>query len=104
MIVKELDPLALNASKQAQAGRRAESQMAFYLRRTFGEDSTIKVLNGLRIERQGEVAQIDHLLISNHGFILIESKSVTTQIRVNAQAEWSRQIVGAGWQGMPSPR
>ncbi len=103
MIVKELDPLALNASKQAQAGRRAESQMAFYLRRAFGEDSTIKVLNGLRIERQGEVAQIDHLLISNHGFILIESKSVTTQIRVNAQAEWSRQTFGGSWQGMSSP-
>ena len=103
MIVKELDPLAPNASKLVQAGRRAESQMAFYLRRAFGEDSKITVLNGLRVERQGEVAQVDHLLISNHGFILIESKSVTTQIRVNAQAEWSRQIVGGGWQGMPSP-
>ncbi|MFQ4138332.1 NERD domain-containing protein [Nodosilinea sp. PGN35] len=102
MIVKELDPIAPNASKQVQAGRRAEEQMAFYLRRAFGEDPKIKVLNGLRVERQGEVAQIDHLLISTHGFILIESKSVTTQIRVNAQGEWSRQV-GRAWQGMPSP-
>ncbi|MEA5452199.1 NERD domain-containing protein [Leptolyngbya sp. CCNP1308] len=102
MIAKELDPIAPNASKQVQAGRRAEEQMAFYLRRAFGEDPKIKVLNGLRVERQGEVAQIDHLLISTHGFTLIESKSVTTQIRVNAQGEWSRQIASA-WQGMPSP-
>lgn len=102
MIAKELDPIAPNASKQVQAGRRAEEQMAFYLRRAFGEDPKIKVLNGLRVERQGEVAQIDHLLISTHGFTLIESKSVTTQIRVNAQGEWSRQV-GSAWQGMPSP-
>ncbi len=102
MIVKELDPIAPNASKQMQAGRRAEEQMAFYLRRAFGEDPKIKVLNGLRVERQGEVAQIDHLLVSTHGFTLIESKSVTTQIRVNAQGEWSRQV-GSAWQGMPSP-
>ncbi|MBD2107681.1 nuclease-related domain-containing protein [Nodosilinea sp. FACHB-13] len=102
MIVKELDPLAPNASKQMQAGHRAEEQMAFYLRRAFSEDPKIKVLNGLRLERRGEVAQIDHLLISTHGFILIESKSVTTQIRVNEQGEWSRQV-GSVWQGMPSP-
>lgn len=102
MIVKELDPLAPHANKQVQAGHRAEEQMAFYLRRAFGEDPKIKVLNGLRLERRGEVAQTDHLLISTHGFILIESKSVTTQIRVNEQGEWSRQV-GSVWQGMPSP-
>lgn len=102
MIAKELDPIAPNASKQVQAGHRAEEQMAFYLRRAFGEDPNIKVINGLRLERRGEVAQIDHLLISTHGFILIESKSVTTQIRVNEQGEWSRQV-GSVWQGMPSP-
>jgi hypothetical protein len=102
MIVKELDPLPPNASRQHQAGRRAEEQMAFYLRRAFGEETTVNVLNGLRVERQGEVAQIDHLLITPHGFILIESKSVTTKIRVNDQGEWLRQV-GPGWQGMPSP-
>ena len=102
MIVKELDPVAPNASQQVQAGRRAEEQMAFYLRRAFAEDPAVKVLNGLRVERQGEVAQIDHLLISTHGFILIESKSVTTQIQVNTQGEWSRQV-GPVWKGMPSP-
>ncbi|WP_017297798.1 nuclease-related domain-containing protein [Nodosilinea nodulosa] len=102
MIVKELDALPPNASKQMQAGRKAEEQMAFYLRRAFGDDPTIKVLNGLRVERQGEIAQIDHLLISNHGFVLIESKSVTTKIRVNTEGEWSRQVA-PDWKGMPSP-
>lgn len=102
MIVKELDALAPSANKQMQAGRRAEEQMAFYLRRAFGDDPTLKVLNGLRVERQEEIAQIDHLLISNHGFVLIESKSVTTKIRVNSEGEWSRQV-GHDWKGMPSP-
>jgi hypothetical protein len=102
MIVKALDPLSPDANKLVQAGRRAEDQMAFYLRRAFGENPKVQVINGLRLERQGEVAQIDHLVISNHGFILIESKSVTSQIQVNAQGEWARQVNSA-WQGMPSP-
>lgn len=102
MIVKELDTLPPNAHKLVQVGRRAENQMAFYLRRAFGENPKVQVINGLRLERQGEVAQIDHLVISTHGFILIESKSVTSQIQVNAQGEWARQVNSA-WQGMPSP-
>ncbi|WP_052049973.1 NERD domain-containing protein [Leptolyngbya sp. KIOST-1] len=102
MIVKELDPLAPGSGPRVQAGRRAEEQMAFYLRRAFADDPKIVVLNGLRVERKGEIAQVDHLVLSTHGLILIESKSVTTQIRVNAQEEWTRQV-GQNWQGMPSP-
>jgi hypothetical protein len=102
MIVKELDAIAPDANKRVRAGRKAEDQMAFYLRRAFGENPKVQVINGLRLERQGEVAQIDHLVVSNHGFVLIESKSVTSQIQVNAQGEWARRV-GAAWQGMPSP-
>ena len=84
------------------AGDRAESQMAFYLRRSFGEDSAIRVLNDLRLTDAGDAFQIDHLVLHRHGAIIIESKSVTTRVRINALSEWERYFNGV-WGGMPSP-
>ncbi|MBD2122094.1 nuclease-related domain-containing protein [Trichocoleus sp. FACHB-262] len=101
MIVKELDAF-VSQDKFAKAGRTAEEQMAFYLRRAFADDKKLHVLNGLRLEKDGDAAQIDHLLIHEHGMIIIESKSVTTRIQVNEHGEWARGFNGT-LQGMPSP-
>lgn len=101
MIVKELDAF-VSQDKFAKAGRTAEEQMAFYLRRAFADDKKLHVLNGLRLEKDGDAAQIDHLLVHEHGMIIIESKSVTTRIQVNAHGEWAREFNGT-LQGMPSP-
>nr|WP_298413213.1 nuclease-related domain-containing protein [uncultured Halomonas sp.] len=59
-------------------------------------------MNDLLIEHQGERAQIDHLVIHPFGFILIESKSIVGEAKVNAEGEWSRSYRG-NWIGMPSP-
>ncbi|MBU0912021.1 MAG: NERD domain-containing protein, partial [Gammaproteobacteria bacterium] len=42
------------------------------------------------------------LIVYSFGFIVIESKSIKGEVRVNAQAEWSRSY-RQQWQGMPSP-
>lgn len=101
MIVKELDPFAAN-DRLEQAGRKAEEQMAFYLRRAFGEDPAFLIFNGLRLERDGDAAQIDHLVIHQHMVMIVESKSVASKVRINAQGEWSRWFGGSA-SGMPSP-
>lgn len=101
MIVKELDAF-VPQDKFAKAGRTAEEQMAFYLRRAFADDKKLHILNGLRLERDGDAAQIDHLIVHEHGMIIIESKSVTTRIQVNDHGEWAREFNGT-LQGMPSP-
>jgi hypothetical protein len=101
MIVKELDPL-VTRDALAQAGHHAEAQLAHYLRRAFGEDLRLLVFHGLRLEREGDAAQIDHLLLHRHGMILIESKSVTTRVQVTEHEEWRRWWNGQ-WRGMPSP-
>ena len=62
----------------------------------------VRVFHGLRLEHAGDAAQIDHLVLHRWGMILIESKSVTTRVRVNAQGEWMRWHDGR-WHGMPSP-
>lgn len=85
-----------------QAGVRAERQMAFYLRRAFQSSTDYAVLNNLRIQAGADAAQIDHLVISRWGLVIIESKSVATKVCVNARDEWMRLVDGS-WRGMPSP-
>lgn len=101
MIVKEYHPPATSDRFQ-KAGDDAELQMAHYLKRAFGSDSNVHVFNNLRLEHEGEVAQIDHLVFHRAGFIIVESKSVTSSVRINEREEWARQWNGR-WSGMPSP-
>lgn len=101
MIVKECHPPATTDRFQ-KAGDDAELQMAHYLKRAFGSDPNVHVFNNLRLEHKSEVAQIDHLIFHRAGFIIVESKSVTSSVRINEREEWARQWNGR-WSGMPSP-
>lgn len=101
MIVKEYTP-APTTDRFQRAGDEAEKQMAHYLRRAFGDNANIHVFNNLRLEHGGEVAQIDHLVFHKAGFIIIESKSVTTSVHINDREEWARQWNGQK-RGMASP-
>ena len=85
-----------------KSGDAAERQMAFYLRRSFGETPDVWIFNDLRIEREGEVAQMDHLVLHPFGIIIIESKSVTGEIHINQHLEFAR-VFGRKKSGMPSP-
>ena len=71
MIAKEFDPFT-DTDKRQLAGRKAEGQIAFYLKRAF---------------EHGDAAQIDHLVFHRWGMILVESKSVTGTVRVNEHGE-----------------
>jgi hypothetical protein len=101
MIYKDVDPKK-STDKFIKAGLAAEKQMAFYLKRAFAEKEDIFVLNDIRLERNGEVAQIDHLIIHAYGFIIVESKSVSSKVIVNKHGEWKR-IFNKKENGMPSP-
>ncbi|MGY2892443.1 NERD domain-containing protein [Deinococcus sp. UYEF24] len=85
-----------------RAGDQAEKQMAFYLKRAFGDDPAVQVFHNLRLEDGGEVAQLDHLVLHRNGAIIVESKSVTSSVRINERDEWTREW-GGRWTGMPSP-
>lgn len=101
MIAKD-HQAAPTTDRLRQAGDRAEAQMAFYLRRAFGTAPGVFVFNNLRLEHAGEVAQLDHLILHRAGMVVVESKSVTSAVRINDREEWSRQWNGR-WQGMASP-
>jgi hypothetical protein len=101
VIIKELDPIEAD-DRFGKAGRHAEEQMAHYLRRAFGEEPNVLVFNGMRLQVNDDAAQIDHLIVHPYGLILVESKSVTTRLKVNERGEWSRWFNGSN-HGMPSP-
>lgn len=104
-IVKEADHVVNDAqskSRLIQAGRDAERDMAFYLRRAFGEDARVHVFHDLRLMRGEEVAQIDHLLLHRHGAFIIESKSITGEIVIRADGQFIRKR-GRQREGMKSP-
>lgn len=76
--------------------------MAFYLRRAFADVENVFVLNGVRIEHGGEIAQMDHLILHPFGAAIVESKSVHGTVTINEMGEWTRTF-GAKQTGMPSP-
>lgn len=101
MILKEID-IKENLEKFQKYGYAAEKQMAFYLKRAYQDNNNIQVINDLRLEMNEDVAQIDHLIIHRFGFIIIESKSVTSKISINAHGEWTRHYPKFT-RGIPSP-
>ena len=101
MILKEKDGPS-GQDERSKAGHQQEQDVAFYLRREFGDDESVRIINDLRIEHNGERAQIDHLVIHPYGLVVIESKSIYGEVKVNSHGEWSRSYRG-DWYGMPSP-
>jgi len=102
VIYKELDPFS-SEDKFARSGRAAEEQMAFYLKRFFANDPEIVVLNGIRLEHNGDAAQVDHLLIHSHGLSIVESKSVVGKIQIKDDGQWLRWFGANQSRGMASP-
>lgn len=101
MIIKQTDELT-SADKLSRAGKSAENKMQFYLKREFEDAPDIYVLNGIRVGYENDYAQIDHLIIYKYLMILIESKSVIGEVRINDFGEWSR-LWDSVWIGIPSP-
>ncbi|MDZ7852093.1 MAG: nuclease-related domain-containing protein [Halomonas sp.] len=101
MILREKDAYA-GADERGYYGHKQEQDVAFHLRRSFGDSEQIRIIHDLVIEHGGERAQIDHLVIHPYGFIIIESKSIVGEVQVNAEGEWSRSYRG-NWAGIPSP-
>lgn len=100
-ILKQKD-FTEHTNPRLAAGEQQEKDVAFYLRRAFKDDENILVLNDYRFTFNDEIAQIDHLVVHRAGFIIIESKSIYGEVKVNGHGEWSRSYKG-NWSGMPSP-
>lgn len=101
MIIKEKE-FKSNQSHLQKLGDDAEKQMAFYLKRHFGESKKFFVFNDLKITHNGETCQIDHLVLTTTGFFIIESKSCVGEISYDDKDQWIRHTQKRDY-GMQSP-
>lgn len=101
MIIKDITKKQ-TISATAKAGQEQEQNVAFFLRRAFKDDPNVFVINDFKFTYNDETAQIDHLIIYPFGFVLMESKSITGEVKVNSFSEWTRSFNNK-WTGMPSP-
>lgn len=88
--------------KKQLAGQRMEADVAYYLSLLRTKHPKVHFFHDLRFTNGEHSVQIDHLVLHPHGFILIESKSVYGEVKVNKQGEWSRSYKGE-WIGIRSP-
>lgn len=89
--------------KCLQSGERNEQNSAYYLDFRYKDSKNWAVIHDLRIEHQGRVAQIDHLLINRFlDVFVLESKNYYYGIKVTPEGEflaWN----GKTYQAIESP-
>ena len=97
--------LIANELRMMKAGIKGEQESAYYIDFRLKNSKNTAVIHDLRLNHEGRVAQIDHLLIHcSHRFYVLESKHFSHGIKINEQGEFNRWN---DWQkkfeGMPSP-
>jgi hypothetical protein len=90
--------------RNTRRGIAGERDAAHYIDNHFGSSKNHVLLHDLRIEVDGEVAQIDHLMMGR-GFIfyLLETKNFNGNVAVNEYGEFSVEYPGERVFGIPSP-
>nr|CBA33837.1 hypothetical protein Csp_B21040 [Curvibacter putative symbiont of Hydra magnipapillata] len=89
--------------RNLRAGIKGEKAAAFYLDGHYKDAQFNVLLHDLRFVVDGEVAQIDHLVINRTGYmVLIETKNYSGDLEVNAHGEFTVRY-GRERYGIPSP-
>lgn len=84
-------------------GIQGERDSAYYLDQYFKDSENHVVLHDLRFVFEGDVAQIDHLVVSRAlGVYLIETKNYSGNVSINAHGEFTVDYDGDRF-GVPSP-
>ena len=94
MILKELDPFH-GGDDRALAARISADRMAYYLRRFYRRSTQVDVLNGLRVRTGGSIARVDHLLLHDHGLLIVEREDVSGAIGIDDDGQWTLTRDGA---------
>lgn len=88
---------------RCRKGIQGESESAFYLDSYFKDGENHVLLHDLRLMVDGDVAQIDHLVLTRGGGVyLIETKNYSGNLEVNAHGEFTVHYDDERF-GIPSP-
>jgi len=86
-----------------RAGAKGEKEAAYHIDFHWKGGTNSAVIHDLRIEHDGRVAQIDHLIMHrNLTFHVLESKGFGTEVRISESGEWETKT-RYGWKGILSP-
>jgi hypothetical protein len=86
-----------------RAGLKGEQEATYHINFHLKNHANWAVIHDLRLEWNGRVAQIDHLLLDRLMEVyVVESKSYSTKIRY-ANGGWERLNNYAHWDGIASP-
>lgn len=89
--------------KTIRSGEKGERDAAYEIDFHLKNSKNWAVIHDLRIEHEGRVAQIDHILVNRLLEVWVcESKRFTQGVAINEQGEWTRFFNGRP-HGMPSP-
>lgn len=89
--------------KRARKGLQGEKDSAHYLDNYFKDSLNNVILHDLRFVADGDVAQIDHLVINRGGgMYLIETKNYSGNLVINDHGEFTVEY-GKDTYGIPSP-
>lgn len=99
---RQRDWLAKNLHNTRQ-GVSGEQQAAHYLDNYLRDSKNHMLIHDLRIVVEGEVAQIDHLLIGRSIFYLFETKTFGGNLVINDYGEFTVEYPGEKLYGIPSP-
>ncbi len=85
-------------------GIQGERDAAFYIDSYFKDGKNTAVLHDLRIVVDGDVAQIDHMVINRMNFVfLFETKCFNGNLKINEHGEFTMSYAGGKQFGIPSP-
>lgn len=90
--------------KNTRTGMRGERDAAHYIDNTLATSKYSMTLHDLRFSVDGEVAQIDHMIIGRMEFFLLETKTFGGDLKINDHGEFSVQYPGERSYGIPSPQ
>jgi hypothetical protein len=88
-----------------RAGARAESEAAYFIDFDYRNSQNVVVIHDLRLEINGRVAQIDHLLINRLlGCFVLETKSFHSGLKITEDGDFLRwNDAKKNFEGMASP-
>lgn len=90
--------------KRAQRGIAGERDAAHYLDRSFSDSKNHAILHDLRLEVDGQVAQIDHLVIGRANmYYLLETKTYSGSLHINEYGEFTVEYGEEKRYGIESP-
>lgn len=93
-----------NEYRRLAPGLAGERDAAHYLDLSFSESKNHAILHDLRLEVDGQVAQIDHLVVDRMlAFFLLETKTYSGSLHINEHGEFLAEYSGERRYGIESP-